>query len=71
MNLLALGLITSLLTWIYFWEFERDSYRASWRIHTFGIGLPIVLMMTSRHPAVWTIASSFATVHVASILSEK
>jgi hypothetical protein len=63
-------LVSSLATWLYFWNAERDTYRASWRIHTAGILLPIVLMTRTRDPVIQAIAASFATVHVASIVSE-
>jgi hypothetical protein len=63
-------LLSSLATWVYFWIMERDTYRASWRIHTAGIALPIVLMTRTRDPVIQAIAASFATVHVASIVSE-
>lgn len=59
-----------LATALYFWQFERDTYRASWRIHTAGILLPVILMTRTRDPVVMAIAASFATVHVASIVSE-
>lgn len=65
-----LVVLVALATALYFWAMERDSYRASWRIHTAGIALPVVLMTVSRDPVVWAIATSFATVHVASIASE-
>jgi hypothetical protein len=63
-------LVSSLATWLYFWNAERDTYRASWRIHTAGILLPVVLMTRTRDPVIQAIAASFATVHVASIVSE-
>lgn len=63
-------LLVAVLTALYFWLMERDSYRASWRIHTAGIALPIVLLSRSSDPVVRAIAASFATVHVASIASE-
>lgn len=69
MTLLVL-LVSSLATWFYFWQFERDTYRASWRIHTAGILLPVILMTRTRDPVIQAIAASFATVHVASIVSE-
>lgn len=61
---------TVVATALYFWIMERQTYRASWRVHISGIGLPVMLMMASRHPVVWTIAIAFITVHVASVLSE-
>jgi len=73
MNTSHIASITSVSvasTALYFWLAERDTYRASWRVHVSGIVLPLALMTVSRHPVVWSIAAAFATVHVSSIVSE-
>jgi hypothetical protein len=62
---------TTVMTAIYFWMYERDTYRSSWRVHLSGITLPLVLMAVSSDPIVWSIATSFLIVHVASMVSER
>ena len=69
-SLISLTATSVLATAVYFWLAERDTYRASWRVHASGIALPIALMAVSRDPVIWSIAAAFATVHVASIVSE-
>jgi len=63
--------VTAVLTALYFWMYERDTYRSSWRVHLSGITLPLVLMAVSSNPIVWSIATSFLIVHVASVVSER
>lgn len=70
-GLVLLSIATCMGTAMYFLLMERDTYRCSWRVHLCGILLPIILMYICRHPVVWSIALSFATFHLTSILSEQ
>ena len=62
--------LAAVVTVLYYWVFERETYRSSWRIHAFGIGLPIVVASRTRDPVILASVTSFATIHMGSIVSE-
>lgn len=70
MDTLYIVALAAVVTVIYYWLVERDTYTSSWRIHAFGIGLPLVVASRTQDPVILAIVTSFAAIHMGSIVSE-
>ena len=52
---------------MYYLTLERNEYKASWRVHVFGLLLPMIIISRTDDALTQSIALSFALVHLYSI----